>query len=750
MADMNSKLLAVYRELERKIAAIDVRQGGPMGPSGKTGPTGKTGPSGSAGSQGPVGPKGPAGPKGSKGNKGPTGASGAAGKQGPQGPIGLPGSDGSLGPMGPVGPQGHRGEDGVSIVDLQCDMDGRFTAYLSNGTEIDVGMLHTPEAKTIVYSGGGYGGTSSGGGGGDVPPHNQLDGLQGGDGANFYHLSATDYNTLRDWIVNGIPSDAVNGLDDHINNHNNPHQTTLEDLYDTSVTLAGLRDVLANDGSGWVPDRRVYDRGAYVSGETYYVMDQAMQAGYVGIAKVDTTDPIAPEVVGDLFWPTDGAVATEDFDLLEVSTGNVYTLATTVASNTVRVFVAGDNIGSPHTLIVRVNGVTVRTISWTPTSTGYDQVQTEGSIGFAGDVIELYVTVTNGIGNERVYYEHDDGYWNTYTNPLFSSVTGYYNGATNTNAYGVDAQFQEITASQDWHRISSPSGGGSSFTPTIFTGAGSTGYVSDPLVEQDYFLSDDGTFKAAPVSPIGGGYLNMVFDSNTDTTTEPASGEVRVNAGGDHLAATQLATSNTTSPGNDAGVIWDVVRMGDYVGLWETGGDHEGITYYVTGRNNMGTWTQLEIEAVAGQSATGIDNNRAIQVYFIKNPLNTLPPGGNDGDVLTKVSAADYDTDWETPIVYPTEGENDARYAGLTDFDNHVADVANPHSVTYAQLPDKPTIVTDHGGLGGLGDDDHSQYHTDARGDARYPIRDANFTNMEIVAVMPLTPDANTLYFVVP
>ncbi len=29
--------------------------------------------------------------------------------------------------------------------------------------------------------------------------------------------------------------------------------------------------------------------------------------------------------------------------------------------------------------------------------------------------------------------------------------------------------------------------------------------------------------------------------------------------------------------------------------------------------------------------------------------------------------------------------------------------------------------VTDHGALTGLGDDDHTQYHTDARGDARYP-----------------------------
>jgi len=32
------------------------------------------------------------------------------------------------------------------------------------------------------------------------------------------------------------------------------------------------------------------------------------------------------------------------------------------------------------------------------------------------------------------------------------------------------------------------------------------------------------------------------------------------------------------------------------------------------------------------------------------------------------------------------------------------------------------TVITDHGALGGLADDDHTQYHTDARGDARYSL----------------------------
>jgi len=33
--------------------------------------------------------------------------------------------------------------------------------------------------------------------------------------------------------------------------------------------------------------------------------------------------------------------------------------------------------------------------------------------------------------------------------------------------------------------------------------------------------------------------------------------------------------------------------------------------------------------------------------------------------------------------------------------------------------------ITDHGSLSGLGDDDHSQYHTDTRGDARYPLKNS-------------------------
>lgn len=44
--------------------------------------------------------------------------------------------------------------------------------------------------------------------------------------------------------------------------------------------------------------------------------------------------------------------------------------------------------------------------------------------------------------------------------------------------------------------------------------------------------------------------------------------------------------------------------------------------------------------------------------------------------------------------------------------------------------------------------DPHTQYLNQTRGDARYPIRDSNFTNFAVVAALPGLPDPNTIYFV--
>lgn len=71
---------------------------------------------------------------------------------------------------------------------------------------------------------------------------------------------------------------------------------------------------------------------------------------------------------------------------------------------------------------------------------------------------------------------------------------------------------------------------------------------------------------------------------------------------------------------------------------------------------------------------------------------SNVPANGTTGQVLTKKSETDYDTGWEDPATGGT---------------------------------------SDHGALTGLGDDDHTQYHTDARGDARY------YTKAQVDAAIP-------------
>lgn len=63
------------------------------------------------------------------------------------------------------------------------------------------------------------------------------------------------------------------------------------------------------------------------------------------------------------------------------------------------------------------------------------------------------------------------------------------------------------------------------------------------------------------------------------------------------------------------------------------------------------------------------------------------------------------------------EGVDLAQQARL-DFVGAGVSVANDVGKTTVTIPGG---ITDHGALGGLGDDDHTQYHNDARGDIRYP-----------------------------
>ena len=76
----------------------------------------------------------------------------------------------------------------------------------------------------------------------------------------------------------------------------------------------------------------------------------------------------------------------------------------------------------------------------------------------------------------------------------------------------------------------------------------------------------------------------------------------------------------------------------------------------------------------------------------------------------------------DKPVVFsaPTGGVVDLALFVATPAVNAVEYVSVVQIVADYLTANPPTAVSDHGALTGLADDDHPQYHTDARGDARY------------------------------
>lgn len=81
--------------------------------------------------------EGPQGPKGDKGDKGLDGRDGKDGLNGKDGKDGVDGKD---------------GQDGISVVNLEIAADNHLVVTLSDGTEIDAGLVNTAEAAYIMSS----------------------------------------------------------------------------------------------------------------------------------------------------------------------------------------------------------------------------------------------------------------------------------------------------------------------------------------------------------------------------------------------------------------------------------------------------------------------------------------------------------------------------------------------------------------------------------------------------------------------
>lgn len=116
----NLLILSLKKKLEKEVRTVE-SQRGPQGPQGATGATGERG------------PRGIQGERGEKGLKGETGT------------------------QGPKGDKGDKGDDGVSVVDASVDFDNHLVLKLSNGSEIDAGVLtlgKTEGDTNVSISGG--------------------------------------------------------------------------------------------------------------------------------------------------------------------------------------------------------------------------------------------------------------------------------------------------------------------------------------------------------------------------------------------------------------------------------------------------------------------------------------------------------------------------------------------------------------------------------------------------------------------
>jgi hypothetical protein len=156
---------------------------------------------------------------------------------------------------------------------------------------------------------------------------------------------------------------------------------------------------------------------------------------------------------------------------------------------------------------------------------------------------------------------------------------------------------------------------------------------------------------------------------------------------------------------------------------WDVEGGFVNDKVYITSTGEI-----TLIQSTPNQASVGMIIDRQTILFKPTQPQVLLPSSGvTDHGALSGLDDDDH-------LQYFNTTRGDARYALISHthtLEDSLTDVSIinklPNEVltydgsTWRNLP-IPPVITDHGALLGLDDDDHPQYHNDIRGDARYSL----------------------------
>lgn len=130
-----------------------------------------------------------------------------------------------------------------------------------------------------------------------------------------------------------------------------------------------------------------------------------------------------------------------------------------------------------------------------------------------------------------------------------------------------------------------PGGGGDTFIPDTFAGAGTTGYVPDPGAENGFFMRDDGSWQPISTTGISAKYLWAATISG-----DPAAGHIGVNSSTLSLV-TAVRIHKITNGGNDITAVIADLKVGALIAIFEQTAPYGTSLFRTTGAPVLtGSW----------------------------------------------------------------------------------------------------------------------------------------------------------------